>query len=136
MTRTALPAVVIPAYNEAATIRDVAQRALREAELVIVVDDGSTDGTAAALAGLEVVLLRNEANSGKAASLRARVRMIPVGPVAATLSAGLPKGCPSGRLNDLAGTGQSAALRAAAWEGPRGSLTAAYGRENTCSPPR
>jgi len=70
MTRTALPAVVIPAYNEAATIRDVAQRALREAELVIVVDDGSTDATAAALAGLEVVLLRNEANSGKAASLR------------------------------------------------------------------
>jgi glycosyltransferase involved in cell wall biosynthesis len=38
--------------------------------LVIVVDDGSTDGTAAALAGLDVVLLRNAANLGKAASLR------------------------------------------------------------------
>lgn len=70
MTRTALEAVVIPAYNEAASIRDVAQRALRQAQLVIVVDDGSSDGTAAALADLDVRLLRNEANLGKAASLR------------------------------------------------------------------
>jgi glycosyltransferase involved in cell wall biosynthesis len=65
-----LEAVVIPAYNEAATIRDVAQRARRQAELVIVVDDGSTDATASALAGLDVVLLHNERNLGKAASLR------------------------------------------------------------------
>jgi len=70
VTRAALEAAVIPAYNEAATIRDVAQGALRQAELVIVVDDGSTDGTAAALAGLDVVLLRNDCNLGKAASLR------------------------------------------------------------------
>jgi glycosyltransferase involved in cell wall biosynthesis len=68
--RTAHEAVVIPAYNEAATIRDVAQRALGQAGLVIVVDDGSTDATASALAGLEVVVLRNQANLGKAASLR------------------------------------------------------------------
>jgi glycosyltransferase involved in cell wall biosynthesis len=65
-----LEAVVIPAYNEAATIRDVAQRARRQAELVIVVDDGSTDATARALAGVDLVLLRNEGNLGKAASLR------------------------------------------------------------------
>jgi len=63
-------AVVIPAFNEAATIRDVAQRARKWVELVIVVDDGSTDATAAALSGLDVVLLRNEGNRGKAASLR------------------------------------------------------------------
>jgi glycosyltransferase involved in cell wall biosynthesis len=61
--------VVIPAYNEAATIGDVAARALRQTEHVIVVDDGSTDGTAEALAGLPVALLRNPANRGKAASL-------------------------------------------------------------------
>lgn len=68
---TRLPvAVVIPAYNEAATIRDVAERALRQAPLVIVVDDGSADGTSAALAGLDVVLLRNAGNLGKAGSLR------------------------------------------------------------------
>lgn len=62
-------AVVIPAYNEAVTIRDVARRALRFAAAVIVVDDGSTDGTAAAVAGLPVTLLRSSRNEGKAASL-------------------------------------------------------------------
>ena len=62
-------AVVIPAYNESATIRDVVSRARRQAEIVIVVDDGSSDGTAEALAGLDVVLIRNDINSGKAASL-------------------------------------------------------------------
>lgn len=62
-------AVVIPAYNEAATIADVAGRALAQTPLVIVVDDGSTDGTAARLAGLPVLLLRHPENRGKAASL-------------------------------------------------------------------
>jgi glycosyltransferase involved in cell wall biosynthesis len=62
-------AVVIPACNEAATIADVAARALGVAATVIVVDDGSTDGTHERLAGLPVVLLRNERNRGKGASL-------------------------------------------------------------------
>lgn len=61
--------IVIPAYNEAATIRDVAARALRQLPDVIVVDDGSTDGTVEALDGLAVTLLRNPGNLGKAASL-------------------------------------------------------------------
>ena len=61
--------VVIPAYNEAATIRDVASRAIRQNENVIVVDDGSNDGTAEALVGLPVAVLRNHTNCGKAASL-------------------------------------------------------------------
>jgi glycosyltransferase involved in cell wall biosynthesis len=61
--------VVIPAYNEAATIRDVASRALRQNTQVIVVDDGSTDGTADLLVGLPVIVLKNPANCGKAASL-------------------------------------------------------------------
>jgi glycosyltransferase involved in cell wall biosynthesis len=62
-------AVVIPAYNEAPTIRDVATRALAVLPHVIVVDDGSTDGTAAALAGLAVTLISNPVNLGKGASL-------------------------------------------------------------------
>jgi glycosyltransferase involved in cell wall biosynthesis len=61
--------VVIPAYNETATIREVAARALRQIENVIVIDDGSTDGTAEALVGLPVTVLRNPTNCGKAASL-------------------------------------------------------------------
>ncbi len=62
-------AVVIPAYNEAATIADVAARAAAVAATVIVVDDGSTDGTHERLGGLPVVLLRNDRNLGKGASL-------------------------------------------------------------------
>lgn len=62
-------AVVIPAYQEVATIRAVALGALREAQTVIVIDDGSSDGTSAAIADLDLVLLRNEKNRGKAASL-------------------------------------------------------------------
>ena len=61
--------VVIPAYNEAHTVRDVALRARQQCANVVVVDDGSTDGTAGVLAGLDVTLLRNEQNLGKAGSL-------------------------------------------------------------------
>ena len=61
--------VVIPAYNEAATIRDVVERTLRQVQQVIVVDDGSTDATSDALQGLPVTLLVNAVNQGKAASL-------------------------------------------------------------------
>ncbi len=62
-------AVVIPAYNESATIRDVVQRALPCADNVVVVDDGSSDGTVARLQGLDVTVLQNAQNAGKAASL-------------------------------------------------------------------
>jgi glycosyltransferase involved in cell wall biosynthesis len=60
---------VIPAYNEAATIRDVALRTLAQLANVIVVDDGSTDGTRAELQGLGVTVISNPANLGKGASL-------------------------------------------------------------------
>jgi glycosyltransferase involved in cell wall biosynthesis len=66
---TARVAVVIPAYQEAATIRAVALGALRQVHTVIVVDDGSQDGTSEAIADLDLILLRNETNQGKAASL-------------------------------------------------------------------
>jgi glycosyltransferase involved in cell wall biosynthesis len=60
---------VIPAYDEAATIRDVAERTLRQVGALIVVDDGSRDATAAALEGLPLEVLRNPENLGKGASL-------------------------------------------------------------------
>jgi glycosyltransferase involved in cell wall biosynthesis len=62
-------AIVIPAYDEARTIRGIAERSLRQCALVIVVDDGSTDGTGTALHGVPVHVLRHERNEGKAASL-------------------------------------------------------------------
>lgn len=62
--------VTIPAYNEERTIRALAESALTICPRVLVVDDGSTDATAACLAGLPITLLRNEVNRGKAASLK------------------------------------------------------------------
>jgi len=62
-------AIVIPAYNEEATILDVVKLALNECEKVIVVDDGSADKTIAELAGLPITLIKHEKNKGKAASL-------------------------------------------------------------------
>jgi len=62
-------AVVIPAHNEAATIADIARRALAFVEPVIIVDDGSSDDTAARVREPGVILLRNGVNQGKAASL-------------------------------------------------------------------
>lgn len=61
--------IVIPGFNEATTIRTVAARSKQQCSNVIVVDDGSTDGMADVLAGLDVTVLRNETNCGKAGSL-------------------------------------------------------------------
>lgn len=63
-------AVVVPALNEALRIRDVVQGALRHCPNVIVVDDGSDDGTADAIADLPVRLLRHARRMGKGAGLR------------------------------------------------------------------
>jgi glycosyltransferase involved in cell wall biosynthesis len=62
-------ALVIPAYNESATLRDLVRAALKHIGTVIVVDDGSTDDTVETLAGLPITLLRHPRNLGKAASL-------------------------------------------------------------------
>ncbi len=58
--------VVIPAYNEGSVIGSVALQARQHADRVIVVDDGSSDRTAAIsrLAGADVIRL--EENGGKA----------------------------------------------------------------------
>ncbi len=62
--------VVIPALNEALRIRDVVEGALAECDRVLVIDDGSDDGTAEKIADLPVTLLRHEQRMGKGASLR------------------------------------------------------------------
>ncbi len=68
--------VVIPIYNESATIEQLVSRVRAvpiDKELVIV-DDGSTDGTADILrvlsADADVRVFRHEANQGKGAALR------------------------------------------------------------------
>jgi glycosyltransferase involved in cell wall biosynthesis len=62
--------VIIPAYNAAPTVADVAREALRAGFPLLVVDDGSTDGTAARLKGLPVNLARHRENRGKGCALR------------------------------------------------------------------
>jgi len=62
--------IVIPAYNEERTICALAQSALALCPRVVIVDDGSSDATAARVQGLAVTLLQHPVNLGKAASLR------------------------------------------------------------------
>ena len=67
---TANACVVIPALNEARAIRAVVNDALAHCRNVIVVDDGSSDGTGAAIADLPVECLRHERPLGKARALQ------------------------------------------------------------------
>jgi uncharacterized protein (DUF2062 family) len=66
-----LAAVVIPVYNHRDTLRLVVERTLRLHPLVIVVDDGSTDGSANTLQGLPARMVRLARNSGKGKALLA-----------------------------------------------------------------
>ena len=63
-------AVVIPALNEVLRIREVVAGALRHCPNVILVDDGSDDGTAEAVADLPITIIRHPARMGKGAGLR------------------------------------------------------------------
>src|SRR5215510_4889054 len=62
--------IVVAAYNEAAIIRSVATRLLSLYSHVVVVDDGSTDGTRDSLAGTGVYVLRHIINRGQGAALQ------------------------------------------------------------------
>lgn len=60
---------VIPAFNEAGTIRAVTAHVLKHLDRVVVVDDGSTDRTVDCLGEVPVTILRHSRNLGKAAAL-------------------------------------------------------------------
>ena len=63
---------LIPAYNEGGTIARVIEQvqALPFAKQLIVIDDGSTDGTAEIVEALDGVLLLRQAQRGKGAAVR------------------------------------------------------------------
>src|SRR4051794_24930331 len=72
-----LVSLVVPTYNEARTIAEVVRRAVAtDLSLeIIVVDDGSTDGTADLLESLRgeiaaMTVLRHDVNRGKGAAVR------------------------------------------------------------------
>ena len=62
--------VIIPVYNNAGTVKDVVRRALKYCKDVIVVDDGSTDGSSDSLSELGAVVVRYERNRGKGYALK------------------------------------------------------------------
>jgi len=67
-------ACIIPAYNEAATVAEIAGLALSHpgVQRVLVVDDGSTDSTSNAAASVEgVQVVRLSENRGKGAAMKA-----------------------------------------------------------------
>lgn len=65
------PVALVPAYEAAATVGDVVRGLLRHVARVVVVDDGSTDATAAEAMRAGAEVLRLPANSGKGSALRA-----------------------------------------------------------------
>ena len=74
-----LLSVVMPAYNEISTMGEILRRVMENPleKEVIVVDDGSTDGTAEAVEKLgyeNLRLMRHEANFGKGAAVRTGIR--------------------------------------------------------------
>ena len=69
---------IIPAYNEARTIDEVLDRvaALDFEKQVIVIDDGSTDGTGDLAAKHDGVLVVRQENKGKGAAIRAGIEHV------------------------------------------------------------
>jgi len=60
---------VIPAYNEERFIGSVVLKARKHVDAVIVVDDGSTDGTGEIAQAAGAIVLRHERNRGKGVAL-------------------------------------------------------------------
>jgi glycosyltransferase involved in cell wall biosynthesis len=61
--------IVIPAYNEEATVAQVVRDAVRAADVVVVVDDGSRDRTSALAAEAGAVVVRHAVNRGLGGAL-------------------------------------------------------------------
>jgi len=61
--------VIIPMWNERATIRPLLEKVLKQIPNIIVVDDHSTDNSRELIIDLPITILHNERNMGKGASL-------------------------------------------------------------------
>ena len=64
-------AAVIPFFNESSTIKEIVESTLKYVDLVIAVDDGSTDNSASKITQIEnVSLISIEKNKGKGFALK------------------------------------------------------------------
>ncbi len=63
-------AAIIPAFNAARTLEPVVKGAREQIEQVVVVDDGSIDGTGEVAKGAGATVLKHEVNRGKGAALK------------------------------------------------------------------
>ena len=73
--------VVVPAYNEEATIRSILERvrAVEVVEQIVVVNDSSTDGTRDQLGGLDwpsLTVIHHPVNQGKGAAIRTAIAAV------------------------------------------------------------
>ncbi|WP_422116680.1 glycosyltransferase [Brachybacterium sp. UNK5269] len=73
-------AVVIPAKNEAERIEATIDSARRitGVDLVVVVDDGSTDATSAVAMGADAMVVRHKSNRGKAAAMATGAQLVAI----------------------------------------------------------
>ena len=73
-------AVVIPAKNEAERIEATiaSARGIPGVDLVVVVDDGSSDATSAVAMGADALVVRHKTNRGKAAAMSTGAQMVAI----------------------------------------------------------
>lgn len=73
-------AVVIPAKNEAERIEATiaSARGIQGVDLVVVVDDGSSDATSAVAMGADALVVRHKTNRGKAAAMATGAQMVAI----------------------------------------------------------
>ena len=73
-------AVVIPAKNEAERIETTiaSARGIPGVDLVVVVDDGSSDATSAVAMGADALVVRHKTNRGKAAAMATGAQMVAI----------------------------------------------------------
>lgn len=69
-------AVVIPVHNEEQVVEQVVRAVRAEYENVICVDDGSTDGSAAAVARTGAFLINHPINMGQGAALQTGIEFV------------------------------------------------------------
>ncbi len=69
-------AALIPCYFEEKRIREVAAATRKQLDLVLVVDDGSTDRTSDEARAADVEVIKHEKNAGKGAAIKTGLRAL------------------------------------------------------------